>query len=412
MSATHQSSGAMKRGFLCVSLLVFLAACQTSPPTPARTAMNASATQTLPPATATLRATSTPTASATTPLPTPSVSPPPVASPTLTPTLALTPTTTATPTPVPATVAREVDVSVDNGLNFRAEPSSTGTLLRTLPPGTHLTALGAPLEVGSVTWQNVQTEDGQSGWVAAQFLIDREPAGTTPTSTVVSPPTVSTTPVVTPIAAAGYVYVIAPDGLNLRAQASAASQLVRTLADGQRLQTNGLGLGPGENGITWLNVKTEDNVEGWVSVRFVTTTVPSLAPSVPAVNATDAVQELLNRTNALRRSNGVPPVLLNDDLSVLALEHSQFMAQNGISHVGAGGLRAGQRIMLAGYGDGRPVENIYGGQATIDDAWNYWSTDPPHVAVLLNEYNTVVGIGVYQMGPMTYYTMDFGKPAE
>jgi uncharacterized protein YkwD len=400
----------MKREFLCVSLLVFLAACQTPQPTPGQTAVSVTATQTLPP-TATARATGTPTATATiTPSPSPSASPLPTASPTLTPTS--TSTATSTPTIMPTVVARDVYVSSDNGLNFRAEPSATGTLLRTLPPGTHLTALGSPSEAGGVTWQKVQTDDGQSGWVAAQFLIDQKQATVTPTTTVVSPPIGETTPVVTPIAAAGYVYVIAPDGLNLRAQANASSQLLRTLANGQRLQTNGLGLGPDENGITWLNVKTEDNLEGWVSVEFVTTAVPPVAPAGPAVNATDAVQEILNRTNAFRRSNGMPPVLLNDNLSLLALEHSQYMAQNGITHVGVGGLRAGQRITLAGYGAGEPVENIFGGQATIDDAWNYWSTDPPHVAVLLNGYNTLVGIGVYKVGPMTYYTMDFGKPAD
>jgi uncharacterized protein YkwD len=303
-------------------------------------------------------------------------------------------------------------VNSDNGLNLRAEPNATGTVLRTLPSSTHLTAFGLPNEAGGVTWQNVQTDDGQTGWVAAQFLIDREQASATPTATTAPPPIGETTPVVTPIAAAGYVYVIAPDGLNLRAQASASSQLLRTLADGQRLQTNGLGLGPGENGITWLNVKTEDNLEGWVSVQFVTTIVPSIAPSAPAVNVADAVQEILRRTNALRQSSGVPGVTLNEDLSQLALEHSQYMAQNGITHSGAGGLSARQRIANAGYGAGRAVENIFGGQATIDDAWNYWSTDPPHLDVLLNAYNTVVGIGVYKTGLMTYYTMDFGKPAQ
>ena len=300
----------------------------------------------------------------------------------------------------------------DNGLNFRAEPNATATLLRTLPPGTHLTALGSPNEAGGVTWQKVQTDDGQTGWVAAQFLIDREQASATPMATSAPLPIGETTPVVAPIAAAGYVYVIAPDGLNLRAQASASSQLLRTLADGQRLETNGLGLGPGENGITWLNVKTEDNLEGWVAVQFVTTIVPSIAPSAPAVNAADAVQEILRRTNALRQSSGVPGVMLNDDLSQLALEHSQYMAQNGITHSGAGGLSARQRIANAGYGAGQAVENIFGGQATIDDAWNYWITDPPHLDVLLTAYNTVVGIGVYKTGLMTYYTMDFGKPAQ
>ena len=398
----------MKRGLLGVSMIMFLAACQTAPPTVIPTAVARVATQT-PLPTMTQPAVNTLTF---TPSPSPSASLQLTSSPTMTPssTLASTPSSTTTPTPV----AREAYVNSDNGLNLRAAPSATGTLLRTLPPGTHLTAIGSATapDASGGAWQNVQLDDEQTGWVAAQFLIDKKPISATPTPTPAPLPIGGTTPVVTPIASAGYVYIAAPDGLNLRAQASASSQLLRTLANGQRLQTNGLGVGPDENGITWFNVKTDDSVEGWVSVQFVTTTVPSIATPAPAVNAADAVQEILRRTNALRQRHSVPAVTLNEDLSHLALEHSQYMAQNGITHSGAGGLRPSQRISNAGYGAGRPVENIFGGQATIDDAWNFWVTDPPHLDVLRNVYNSVVGIGVYEIGLMTYYTMDFGKPAQ
>jgi uncharacterized protein YkwD len=307
-----------------------------------------------------------------------------------------------------------VYVNSDNGLNLRADPSSTATVLRTLDPGTSLTAIGTanPPDAGGIAWQNVRTADGQAGWVAAQFLIDTQPVVAAPTATPLPTLPPDATPVVTPIAASGYVYVASPEGLNLRADKSASSQLLTTLANGQRLQTNGLGFGPDGNGITWLNVKTDSGQEGWVSAAFVTTQVPSVATPAPAVNVSDAVAEILRRTNELRRQNGVPEVTLIEDLNRLALEHSQYMAQNGISHTGAGGLSAKQRIINAGYGAGRPTENIYGGQATIDDAWSYWSTDPPHLDVLLNAFNNVVGIGVYKTGFMTYYTMDFGKPAQ
>jgi uncharacterized protein YkwD len=197
-----------------------------------------------------------------------------------------------------------------------------------------------------------------------------------------------------------------------RTAAGASSKLLTTLANGQRLQTNGLGFGPDANGITWLNVKTDNGQEGWVAESFVTDIVPSVATPAPAVNFSDAVAEILRRTNELRRQNGVPEVTLIEDLNQLALEHSQYMAQNGISHSGAGGLSAKQRIINAGYGAGRPTENIFGGQASIDDAWGYWVTDPPHLDVLLNAFNDVVGIGVFKTGFMTYYTMDFGMPAK
>lgn len=378
---------------------VFIAACQSAPPTRAATTaptrVVAVATNTAQP---TATATSQPTATVTN-------TPPPTATPTV--------VETATPTATPTPAAREVYVNSDNGLNVRANPSSTATVLRTLNPGTPLTAIGAanPPDANGIAWQNVRTVDGQTGWVAAQFLSETQPVAVAPTATPLPTLPPEATPVVTSIAASGYVYVAAPEGLNLRTDKSASAQLLTTLANGQRLQTNGLGFGPDANGITWLNVKTDSGQEGWVSAAFVTTQVPSVATPAPSVNVSEAVAEILRRTNELRRQNGVPEVTLIDDLNRIALEHSQYMAQNGISHTGAGGLSAKQRIANAGYGAGRPTENIYGGQVSIDDAWSYWSTDPPHRDVLLNAFNTVLGIGVYKTGFMTYYTMDFGKPA-
>lgn len=401
----------MVRLFLFVLLTAFVAACQSAPPTSAPTA---APTRIVAAATATARPAATSTA-----LPTaaPTNTLPPTAAPTIADTPASQPTAapTATPTAAPTPATREVYVNSDDGLNLRSDPSSTATLLRTLANGTRLTAIGAanPPDAGGVAWQNVRTDEGQSGWVAAQFLIETKPVAVSPTATPPAlPPAPGTTPVVTSIAASGYIYVAAPDGLNLRADKSASSQLLTTLANGQRLQTNGLGFGPDSNGITWLNVKTDNDLLGWVSAAFVTTTVPSVATPAPAVNVSDAVAEILRRTNELRRQNGVPEVTLIDDLNRLALAHSQYMAQNDISHTGAGGLSAKQRIINAGYGAGRPTENIYGGQATLEDAWGYWVTDPPHRDVLLNAYNNVLGIGVYKSGLATFYTMDFGKPAQ
>jgi uncharacterized protein YgiM (DUF1202 family) len=154
-----------------------------------------------------------------------------------------------------------------------------------------VTAIGdsRPPDASGIVWQNVRTDDGQSGWVAAQFLFDTKPGAAAPIATPPALPP-GATPVVTPIAASGYVYVAAPDGLNLRADKSASSQLLATLANGQRLQTNGLGFGPDDNGITWLNVKTDGGQEGWVASSFVTSIVPSVATPA-AVNVSDAVKD-------------------------------------------------------------------------------------------------------------------------
>ncbi len=396
----------MNRLFLVLLFAATVTACQSTPVPSAPTGA---------PTTVAIVATNTARSAATaTPLPTatPTNAPPPTATPTIAETLAPAPTATPTATSAPAT--REVYVNADNGLNLRADPSSTATLLRTLAGGTRLTAVGAANspDASGIVWQNVRTDDGQSGWVAAQFLIETQPVAAAPAVTPPALPAPGAATVVTPVAASGYIYVAAPDGLNLRSDKSASSSLLATLVNGQRLQTNGLGFGPDDNGITWLNVKTDDGTEGWVAAAFVTTIVPSVAPAAPAVNVADAVAEILRRTSLLRQQNSLSPLILNEDLNQLALKHSQYMAQNGISHVDAGGLSPRQRITNAGYGSPYASENIFGGQTSVDDAWQYWSTDPPHLQNLLTDYNTVVGIGVYKTGLMTYYTMDFGKPAQ
>ena len=297
-------------------------------------------------------------------------------------------------------------VIADGSLNFRAAPDVNAALLGTLATGTHLIASGEPTapDANNIAWQTVETEAGQSGWVAAQYLSNSAPAAPTP-----APVQISSTPVVTSIAQSGYVYVASTNGLNLRADHAASANLLTTLADGQRLQTNGLGFGPDSEGITWLNVKTDAGQEGWVSAEFISTQVPSVAPAASPANVSGIAAELLNRTNALRQQNGLPPLTLDAGLTTLALMHSQYMAQNGITHIDGEGLSASKRIANAGY-SGFPTENIYGGQASIDDAWTYWASDPPHLANLLNTRNTLIGIGVYQSGLATYYTQDFAQP--
>jgi uncharacterized protein YkwD len=117
---------------------------------------------------------------------------------------------------------------------------------------------------------------------------------------------------------------------------------------------------------------------------------------------------LLNRLNDIRTSKGLPPLVLNDDLSRVAQAHSKSMAEN--NYLGE------QRITQAGYGAGHPAEAIFASfiDSTLDDALNWWENSPVHLARLLDPINTVVGIGIYKSDSATYgsyYTYDFGKPA-
>jgi len=137
--------------------------------------------------------------------------------------------------------------------------------------------------------------------------------------------------------------------------------------------------------------------------------VPPTATPNPAL---DAVVDLFNRTNALRAQNGLPPYRLSDKLNTSAERHSQDMANtSSIDHTGSDGSTAKQRIRDTGYEAQFTGEDIFGGVATVDDAWDFWSTDPPHRATLLNQLYVDIGISVVkgQRGTF-YYTVDLAKP--
>jgi uncharacterized protein YkwD len=137
--------------------------------------------------------------------------------------------------------------------------------------------------------------------------------------------------------------------------------------------------------------------------------VPPTATPNPAL---DAVVDLFNRTNALRAQNGLPPYRLSDKLNTSAERHSQDMANtSSIDHTGSDGSTAKQRIRDTGYEAQFTGEDIFGGVATVDDAWDFWSTDPPHRATLLNQLYVDIGISVVkgQRGTF-YYTMDLARP--
>ncbi|HJW83810.1 MAG TPA: SH3 domain-containing protein [Anaerolineae bacterium] len=338
---------------------------------------------------------------------------------------AATPVPTATPAPaagLPTQAAATGEAWVSNGagLNLRAQSNITATVITLVPFGGHLTTTGPQVgpDSAGIVWRPVRTDAGRTGWVAASLkgaplLSTTKPGAATAAPTAVPTPAVSTP---APAAATGDVWVTATTRLNLRAQASTTASLITTLSLGQHLTAVGLPSGPDAAGITWQNVRTDGGQTGWVSAQYLSRTAPAAAatPGATAPSGTpapsDAVGELFNRINTLRAQNGLPPYVLNADLSRLAQTHSQYMADSGnITHRGADGATARQRIVGAGYGAGYSTENIYAG-ASLNDAWTFWVDDPPHRDNLLNPVNTVIGIGIATRGTMTYYTTDFGVP--
>lgn len=101
-----------------------------------------------------LPATNTSEPSPTIPSPTATVTPPP--------------TETSTPAPQTATVSSGV------GVWLRANPGVETEQIEWLLDGTIVTVLSGVQSVDDLVWQQVQTEGGVSGWVAAEFIVLNE----------------------------------------------------------------------------------------------------------------------------------------------------------------------------------------------------------------------------------------------
>ncbi len=60
--------------------------------------------------------------------------------------------------------------TANEGLFLRDAPSSSSTVLTTLPEGTRVEQIGDDQQADNLTWRNVRAPDGQEGWVAIDWL--------------------------------------------------------------------------------------------------------------------------------------------------------------------------------------------------------------------------------------------------
>lgn len=60
--------------------------------------------------------------------------------------------------------------TTDSGVRLRTQPGTDGTIVQELATGSTLTIVGGPVSTGGETWWQVETTDGKSGWVVAEYL--------------------------------------------------------------------------------------------------------------------------------------------------------------------------------------------------------------------------------------------------
>lgn len=235
-------------------------------------------------------------------------------------TITNTPNATRTPTP-PSGLGPGVVGRVTTGLNLRTQPTTSSTVIATLPTNTLVTVTGYAVAANGYIFIPVATPYG-NGWVASQYVTavgtatpTRTPTSTrtpsptrtpTATRTPITPGAATNTPTRTPTRTAtvsgGIAIgstVRATTRVNMRSGAGTNFGVVDVLA------TNAVGTvvaGPvSATGYTWYQVSTASQGTGWVASNYLavvsgpvatatrTPTTPNGFPAGSTVRFTDDV---------------------------------------------------------------------------------------------------------------------------
>ncbi len=141
---------------------------------------------------------------------------------------------------------------------------------------------------------------------------------------------------------------------------------------------------------------------------------PSPPPPPPSQQYADGVATaaILTLTNDLRAQYGLPPLAANSALAAAAQAYAETMATNDwFAHEGPDGSTLASRATATGYtGWSYLGENLYRGfyaeaPTSIIQAW---TASPAHLAVILSEQATEIGVGCYVVGDYRWCSQTFG----
>lgn len=128
--------------------------------------------------------------------------------------------------------------------------------------------------------------------------------------------------------------------------------------------------------------------------------IPANAYSAPNAD----VQKIFEDTNSARVTNGLKPLVLNEQMTKVAQDWSATQAREGRMY-----HNPNYSSQIPG-GWTRAAENVAYGYS-VDSVTNGWMNSPGHRANILGDYNSI-GIGVAKdANGRNYYTQNFAKYA-
>jgi uncharacterized protein YkwD len=148
------------------------------------------------------------------------------------------------------------------------------------------------------------------------------------------------------------------------------------------------------------------------------TEAPPVVVAAPVGEMSDWEAEVLQRINAIRAENGLPPYQYNPLLAQAARLHGADCQQRGsCNHTGSDGSTVRIRVARTGYPMVGAAECIVYSDSPAD-AVAWWMDEVPpndaHRRTLLNNWVTEIGIAVVPIdasGKYFYFIADFGRPS-
>jgi uncharacterized protein YkwD len=164
---------------------------------------------------------------------------------------------------------------------------------------------------------------------------------------------------------------------------------------------------PGQSalGSTWGGAKALPELDAGSQEQ-----TPDPAAPLPGVNAAP-LQEVLALVNAERQRAGVPPLVLNAQLSQAAQHQVQNLARQGtLSHTGVDGSTMPSRIEATGYSWSAIGENIALGQPSPQAVMADWMGNDQHRRNILNPAFSELGLAYLDEGGQRYWVQVFASP--
>jgi uncharacterized protein YkwD len=149
-----------------------------------------------------------------------------------------------------------------------------------------------------------------------------------------------------------------------------------------------------------------------VTFLFVSLLVASVAPAAAAPNDINFAARVLDLTNVERQKAGLPPLIMNPQLTDAAQTYSQVLASSGCFEHTCGAVpNFADRATQAGYAGWNALgENIGAGYPSADAVVAGWMGSDGHRANILSPNFTEMGIGFVAGGGAfgTYWAQEFG----